>query len=189
MERLNRYIYLICLLSFCSINLQAQYGERTGSNTFAYTGDDALVDDLNFHNVFYGGFTNSLASLNQDIIFPIIPTLYFEYKYLFLKKNDAFNVSGNIQPSVGLLSFFLFRFPASINLNFLNEATTEHKDGFGLSFGGGYEALITTFNLQEYSPYLQVGFQIDNFKFSYQYKTKQTIFVNHSISVGVMMGQ
>lgn len=165
----------------------AQYGEVTGSTSFYYDDDDKKKDELNFHNVFYSGFSNSLVKIEEDISLPILPAIYFEYKYLIFPKNDYINLSANIHPELALFTWFLVKIPASININFLNEATTEHKNGTGLSLGIGYEYLTTTFDYYEHSLFLRGGFKIDNVRIMYQYKTAKELNINHCISVGVQL--
>ena len=178
---------IVFLLVYPCLNAFSQYVEKTGSQTFYYGGVDAEVDKLNYHNVYYTGFSNSLVAIYDDISLPVLPTLYFEYKYLIIKKNNYINVSANIQPHVALTNFFLFRLPSSVNLNFFNEANTVQKNGWGLSFGAGYEFLTSTFHFHEASPFLQFGFKIDNVKIQYQYKTAQQLIVNHCITAGVQL--
>lgn len=188
MDYLKTKFFVVFLIVFLypSFNLFSQYVEKTGSKTFYYGGTDARIDELNEHNVYCAGFSNSLVQYDEFYL-PILPALFFEYKYLILKRNNYFNLSANAKPHVAITTFFLVRLPASVNINLFNEATTELKQGFGLSFGTGYEALITTFNFNEYSPFVQLGFKIDNVSFEYQYKLAKDIYINHSISVGVQL--
>jgi hypothetical protein len=182
----NNYFYIVLMLLFFSTSLYSQYTEKAGGNTFYYDDDDLKKDQLNFHNVFYSGFSISLVK-NEQISLPALPTLYFEYKYLFLPKNDKLNFSGNINPHIALFSWFLVRLPVSINVNFLNEANTKNKEGLGFSFGAGYEYVATTFELYEHSQFVQLGIRVDNVKIQYQYKLKKDLIFNHSISIGVQL--
>ncbi len=183
----NNSFLIVVLLAFCTGSINAQYTEKAGGNTFYYDDDDIKKDELNFHNVFYSGFSNSLVSIDNDISLPVLPTIYFEYKYLFMPKNDVINFSGNIHPHLAIFTWLLARFPASINVNFLNEASTEQKSGIGLNLGVGYEYLASTFDFTENSPFVRVGLRIDNVRIQYQYKTASNLVVNHSISVGVQL--
>lgn len=182
----NFFVVFIIVFFYPSSNLFSQYVEKTGSKTFYYDGADARIDELNKHNVYYAGFSSSIVQYNEFYL-PVLPALFFEYKYLILKKNDFFNLSVNAKPHIAFTTFFLVRLPASANINFFNQATTEQIKGFGLNIGVGYEALISTFNFNEYSPFIQFGFKIDNVTFEYQYKIEKEIYINHSISVGVQL--
>lgn len=182
----NHFLILVIFFLYPSCNLFSQYVEKIGSKTFYYGGKDARIDELNEHNVYYLGFSNSLVEYDKFYL-PILPSLFFEYKYLILKKNNFFNISLNGKPHIAITNFFLARLPASININLFNQATTEQTKGFGLNFGIGYEALISTFNFNEYSPFIQFSFSIDNITIEYQYKTVEHLYINHSISLGVQL--
>lgn len=182
----NKPFYVISILLLCYSNVYTQYVEKAGGDTFYYDDDEIKKDEMNFHNVFYSGFSNSLIKI-EDISLPILPTIYFEYKYLFLPKNDKINVSANIHPHIALFTWFLVRLPTSVNINFLNEANTEHKDGTGISIGAGYEYIASTFDFYEHTPFIQLGIKVDNVKIGYQYKTAKNLVINHSISVGVQL--
>jgi hypothetical protein len=183
----NNSFFLIIILLLCSSSIYSQYVEKAGGNTFYYDDDDIKKDQLNFHNVFYSGFSTSFVKVDDNISLPVLPTIYFEYKYLLLPKNDKLNFSGNINPHIALFNWFLMRIPASININFVNEASTEHKDGFGLSIGAGYEYVASSFDFNEHSPFIQLGIKIDNVKLQYEYKLSNNLIINHSVSVGVQL--
>ena len=84
----NNSFYIIVILLLCSNSMYSQYTEKAGGNTFYYDDDDIKKDELNFHNVFYSGFSNSFVRVDNNLSLPLLPTMYFEYKYLFLPKND-----------------------------------------------------------------------------------------------------
>ncbi|MBL4670331.1 MAG: hypothetical protein JKY30_13860 [Flavobacteriales bacterium] len=187
MENLSKLI-VITSLFFISFKTVAQYGEATGGSTFLYRGEDAFESEYNFHNVFYLGFSNSFVKVDQNLNLPILLGVYFEYKYLILDKNEKMNFSVSGQPHGAFTTFFLLRLPVSINMDFFNMATTEQKySGIGMSLGFGYEALVSTFDFEEYSPFVQLSFQVENIRVQYQYKLANNLIVNHSITLGLML--
>lgn len=174
--------FLISLESF------SQYGEASGGGTFLYRGDDVYEAGFNFHNVFYLGISNSFVKVDQSLSLPILLGVYLEYKYLFLDKNEVFNLSVSGQAHAAFTAFFLARIPVSLNIDFFNMATTEHKyEGIGFGAGIGYEPLVSTFEFNEYSPFIHFSLQVENFRFQYQYKLAQNLIINHGITFGMTL--
>ncbi len=170
----------LCIAALMAGPLLAQQG-----STFAYTGEDALDDQFNLHRVNYGGFTNNFALQDQDIVWPWLPTLFYEHGYLVLPRNQQANVCLTIAPEVFLTMFFMGRITATADLVLLNEAGNKPTKGLGLRVGAGYSALGSTFGFSETSPILRAGLLISNIRFTYAYSLSNTTIIDHQFGVGI----
>lgn len=157
-------------------------------STFAYTGEDAVLDALNTQHAHFGGLTNSVLVIqdkDQDFIWPFLPAIFFEYNYLVMPRNHVFNVNLGATPEINFFPWFMGRATVLADLSFLAEADNKPGQGFGVRFGGGFSALGSTFGLNETSPVLRAGFVVDNIRVTYMYSTARPIYVNHQIGVGI----
>ena len=157
-------------------------------STFAYTGEDAVLDALNTQHAHFGGFTNSVLVIKdkqQDYVWPVLPAIFFEYNYLVFPRNHGFNVNLGATPEINLFPWFMGRASVLAELSFLAEADNKPGQGFGLRFGGGFSALGSTFGLTETSPVLRAGFVVDNIRVTYMYSTAKDIYINHQVGVGI----
>ncbi len=173
------------LLGLCTAVLLAVAATAQQGSTFAYTGEDALADQFNLHRVNYGGFTNNFALQDQEIVFPWLPTLFYEHGHLILPQNKRANVSLTISPELFLSVYFMGRVTASADLVLLNEAGNKPTKGVGLRVGAGYSALGSTFGLNETTPILRAGLLITNIRITYAYSLSHTTIIDHQFGVGI----
>ncbi len=169
---------------FLGLALAANSLAQQGS-TFAYTGEDALADQFNLHRVNYGGFTNNFALQDQDIIWPWLPTLFYEHGHLLMPRNKHVNACLTISPEIFLTVFFMGRVTATADVVLLNEAGNQPSKGIGLRIGAGYSALGSTFGLTETTPIVRAGLLISNIRFTYAYSLSHITVIDHQFGVGI----
>jgi hypothetical protein len=170
----------LCIALVLTGSALAQQG-----TTFAYTGEDALADQLNLHRVNYGGFTNNFAVQDQEIVWPWLPTLFYEHGHLLMPQNKQANLCFTISPEVFLTMFFMGRVTATADVVLLNEAGNKPTKGVGLRVGAGYSALGSTFGFSETTPILRAGLLISNIRFTYAYSLSHTTIIDHQFGVGI----
>lgn len=175
---------IVCLMA---VGLSHVVCAQPGT-TFAYTGEDAVLDALNTQHAHFGGLTNSVLIIKerqQEFIWPWLPAIFFEYNYLLLPRNHTFNVNLGATPEINLYPWFMGRATGLVELSFLAEADNKPGQGFGLRLGGGFSAFGSTFGLTETSPVLRAGFVVDNIRITYMYCTAKPLYINHQIGVGI----
>lgn len=159
---------------------RAQFG-----STFAYTGDDALRDAADVHWVHYGGFSNNVLLVDQALLWPWMPTLFYEQGYLVEPSNEKANISLNVAPELFLTTFFMGRVTGTAEVVLGNEASNRMLRGFGFRFGGGYSVLGSTFGFTESTPVLRAGALFGNVRLTYAYSIGNRAIIDHQIGVGI----
>jgi hypothetical protein len=177
--RNKRWPAVVCLL-LASTAALAQTTE-----TFAYTGDDARRSAANVHWVNFGGFANNVVLVDQELLFPYLPSLFYETGYLLLPANRTANVSLNVAPEIFLSTFFMGRVTGTAELVLINEATTRQEHGLGLRFGLGYSALGSTFDFTESTPLVRAGLLFGNIRVTYAYSFGQRAILSHQLGIGI----
>lgn len=177
-----RYIlFLFLIINAPAFGQNVDEIKRDGS--FSYQDEQTLKSRLNQYDKHYGGFSIRPAADNEEL-FGVFYMLFYEYGYLLMPKNDAFNVSLNAMPQISLIPLGGFSIPVSINANFGSEASTEFGD-LGLSLGFGYDAVFVLPDYNESSPFFRMGIGVENFYCSFQYNSREQNFFRYAISAGV----
>lgn len=177
--RIDRFLWLVLAWAFGS-SAWAQFG-----STFAYTGDDALRDASDVHWVHYGGFGNNVLLQDDQLLWPWLPTLFFEQGYLIKPANELANISLSVSPEVFLTAFFMGRVTANAEVVLGNEASNKTLRGLGCRFGVGYSALGSTFGLTESTPVVRAGALFGNIRLTYAYSLGTQTAIDHQIGVGI----
>lgn len=171
--------YLVGMLA-ATTGVQSQSTE-----TFAYTGDDAMRSASNVHWVSYGGFGNNVALRTQDVLFAYLPSLFFETGYLLWPANRTANMSLNASPELFFAPFFMGRLTGTADLMLLNEATTRQEHGLGVRFGLGYSAVGSTFDFTESGPLVRAGVLLGNIRTTYAYNFGPQVLIQHHLCIGI----
>jgi hypothetical protein len=156
--------------------------------TFAYTGDDAVEDAMDTHNVHFGGFSNSVlvaADADEQLVWPWLPALFYEYNYLLRPCNNVVNVSLGAAPEINLFPLFMGRVTGLAEITLGAEAHNRPGHGAGLRFGAGFTAFGSSFGFTENSPVLRAGFLVNNIRITYMYSTAKPLYINHQLTVGI----
>ena len=157
-------------------------------STFAYTGEDAVLDALDEHHAHFGGFSNSVLTVEYGdgvLVWPWLPALFYEYNYLLRPHNRVFNVNLGATPEINIYPLFMGRATGLVELTLGAEAHNRPGQGAGFRIGGGFSALGSTFGLAESSPVVRAGFLFDNIRITYMYSTAKPLYINHQIMVAI----
>ena len=177
--RSDRAWFLTCAL-LCAGASCGQFG-----NTFAYTGDDALRDAANVHWVNFGGFTNNFLVEDEELLWPWMPSLFYEHGYLVNPSNGTANISLNVSPEIFLTTLFMGRITGTAELVLLKEAMNKPERGLGLRIGAGYSALGSTFGFTEATPIVRAGLLFGNVRATYAYSVGSRAIIDHQIGIGI----
>ena len=172
--------WLVCLLSGV---VHAQQG-----STFAYTGEDAVLDALDVHHAHFGGLSNSVVTVEYgdgQLVWPWLPALFYEYNYLLRPQNRVFNVNLCATPEINIFPLFMGRASGLAEITLGAEAHNRPGHGAGFRFGAGFSALGSSFGLTESSPVIRAGFLFDNIRITYMYSTAKPLYINHQLMVAI----
>ncbi len=177
-------------LSVPLLTLAAGLFAQPGQSTFAYTGEDAILDALDQHHVHFGGFSNSVlveADEEGKLVWPWLPAIFYEYNYLLLPSNKGLNVSLGATPEINLFPLFMGRVSGLAELTLGAESHNKPGKGAGLRFGAGFTALGSTFGFTESSPVLRAGVLFNNIRVTYMYALAEPIYINHQVMVAIKL--
>lgn len=172
-------LLLVAVLAFAGA-ANAQRGE-----TFAYTGEDALRSGTNTRVLNYGGLANNLLVADGTVLFPYLPTIFYEAGYLLTPPNGKAALSVSAMPELFLSPWFMGRVMGLVEANFMGEAQTHEVRAGGFRAGIGYAALGSTFGVTGNTPVVRAGFLVGSIRVTYTYSLAQQVVLNHQMAVAL----
>ena len=182
-----RSFFILTLLCFISVQSNGQnVDEVERSSGFEYNGEDKLISDLNFHNKHYGGFSFSPIFEVDEEFDGIGIFIFYEYGYLLMPKNEAFNISLSAAPQLSIVPIGGIALPISGDLNFGSEAGTG-TSSVGASLGLGYNSFFYVTGYSEFSTFVRGRVAFENFYGGVQVNTNPDNFFRYFFSAGVKL--